>query len=74
MIPPLSSIFIALTKNSAIAGAFSNAELFGWQKLMSDKGYDIVPVFIWVAIGYLIITFTISGLFRLLERRMEVAR
>uniref|UniRef100_A0AAU2V1F5 Amino acid ABC transporter permease n=1 Tax=Streptomyces sp. NBC_00003 TaxID=2903608 RepID=A0AAU2V1F5_9ACTN len=74
VIPPLSSIFIALTKNSAIAGAFSVTELFGWQKLMSDQGYDIVPVFVWVALGYLIVTFAMSGLFRLLERRMEVAR
>ncbi|MEK8145082.1 amino acid ABC transporter permease [Streptomyces sp. M10(2022)] len=74
VIPPLSSIFIALTKNSAIAGAFSVTELFGWQKLMSDRGYEITPVFIWVAVGYLIVTFVISGLFRLLERRMEVAR
>lgn len=74
VIPPLSSIFIALTKNSAIAGAFSVAELFGWQKLMSDRGYSITPVFIWVALGYLVVTFVISGLFRLLERRMEVAR
>ncbi|MBM7442622.1 MULTISPECIES: amino acid ABC transporter permease [unclassified Streptomyces] len=74
VIPPLSSIFIALTKNSAIAGAFSVTELFGWQKLMSDRGYEITPVFIWVALGYLVVTFTISGLFRLLERRMEVAR
>ncbi|WP_406145510.1 amino acid ABC transporter permease [Streptomyces sp. NBC_01012] len=74
VIPPLSSIFIALTKNSAIAGAFSVSELFGWQKLMSDRGYAIGPIFIWVALGYLVITFVISGLFRLLERRMEVAR
>jgi glutamate transport system permease protein len=74
VIPPLSSIFIALTKNSAIAGAFSVTELFGWQKLMSDRGYEITPVFIWVALGYLVVTFAISGLFRLLERRMEVAR
>lgn len=74
VIPPLSSIFIALTKNSAIAGAFSVTELFGWQKLMSDRGYEIMPVFIWVALGYLVVTFAISGLFRLLERRMEVAR
>ncbi|MFD9479827.1 MULTISPECIES: amino acid ABC transporter permease [Streptomyces] len=74
VLPPLSSIFIALTKNSAIAGAFSVSELFGWQKLMSDQGYDIVPVFIWVALGYLLITFTISGIFKVLERRMEVAR
>ncbi|MGH4034843.1 amino acid ABC transporter permease [Actinomycetota bacterium Odt1-20B] len=74
VLPPLSSIFIALTKNSAIAGAFSVSELFGVQKLLSDKGFAIVPIFIFVAAGYLIITFTISGLFRLLERRMEVAR
>ncbi|MEU3820016.1 amino acid ABC transporter permease [Streptomyces sp. NPDC030392] len=74
VIPPLSSIFIALTKNSAIAGAFSVAELFGWQKLMTDQGYDIVWLFVWVALGYLVITFTISGIFRLLERRLEVAR
>ncbi|MFV2118359.1 amino acid ABC transporter permease [Streptomyces sp. Act-28] len=74
VLPPLSSIFIALTKNSAIAGAFSVTELFGWQKLLSDQGYDIVSLFFWVALGYLVITFTISGVFRLLERRLEVAR
>ncbi|MYW67242.1 ABC transporter permease subunit [Streptomyces sp. SID8379] len=74
VLPPLSSIFIALTKNSAIAGAFSVAELFGVQKLLSDKGFAIGWIFLWVALGYLIITFAISGLFRLLERRMGVAR
>ncbi|MFE1383258.1 amino acid ABC transporter permease [Streptomyces sp. NPDC058740] len=74
VIPPLSSIFIALTKNSAIAGAFSVTELFGWQTLMSEQGYAIGPVFLWVAVAYLVITFAISGLFRLLERNMEVAR
>ncbi|MGA4954120.1 amino acid ABC transporter permease [Streptomyces lavendulocolor] len=74
VLPPMSSIFIALTKNSAIAGAFSVTELFGWQKLMSEDGYDIIPIFIWVSLAYLVITFTISGVFRILERRMEVAR
>ncbi|MEU9864935.1 amino acid ABC transporter permease [Streptomyces sp. NPDC047971] len=74
VLPPLSSIFIALTKNSAIAGAFSVTELFGWQTLMSEQGYDIIPIFVWVAAAYLVVTFTISGIFRLLERRMEVAR
>jgi glutamate transport system permease protein len=74
VLPPLSSIFIALTKNSAIAGAFAVTELFGVQKALSEDGYAILPIFVFVAIGYLIITFAISGLFRLLERRMEVAR
>ncbi|MDG4860420.1 amino acid ABC transporter permease [Streptomyces sp. T-3] len=74
VLPPLSSIFIALTKNSAIAGAFSVSELFGWQKLLTDKGLPIAWIFLWVALGYLVITFTISGIFRLLERSLEVAR
>ncbi|MEU7282279.1 amino acid ABC transporter permease [Streptomyces sp. NPDC045431] len=74
VLPPLSSIFIALTKNSAIAGAFSVTELFGWQKLVSEEGYDIIPIFIWVSLAYLVVTFSISGVFRVLERRLEVAR
>lgn len=74
VIAPMSSIMIALTKNSAIAGAFSNAELFGTQKDLSDMGYNILFVFFWVAVAFLVITFSISGLFRLLERKMGVAR
>ncbi|MFF8827717.1 amino acid ABC transporter permease [Streptomyces sp. NPDC015131] len=74
VLPPLSSILIALTKNSAIAGAFSVTELFGWQKLMSEDGYDILPIFVWVSLAYLVVTFSISGVFRILERRLEVAR
>ncbi|MFJ6753397.1 MULTISPECIES: amino acid ABC transporter permease [unclassified Streptomyces] len=74
VLPPLSSIFIALTKNSAIAGAFSYPELFNVSKLLNDKGYAIAWIFLWVALAYLLITFAISGLFRLLERRMGVAR
>ena len=74
VLPPMSSIFIALTKNSAIAGAFSYSELFNVSKLLNDKGYAIAWIFLWTALAYLIITFAISGLFRLLERRMGVAR
>ncbi|MCF3144723.1 amino acid ABC transporter permease [Streptomyces platensis] len=74
VLPPLSSIFIALTKNSAIAGAFGFGELFNVSKLLNDKGYAIAWIFLWTALAYLIITFAISAVFRLLERRMGVAR
>ncbi|BCK68132.1 amino acid ABC transporter permease [Streptomyces glebosus] len=74
VLPPLSSIFIALTKNSAIAGAFGFGELFNLSKLLNDKGYAIAWIFLWTALAYLIITFAISAVFRLLERRMGVAR
>jgi glutamate transport system permease protein len=42
--------------------------------MLSDQGYTITWIFLWVALGYLVITFSISGLFRLLERRLGVAR
>ncbi|MFG2831770.1 amino acid ABC transporter permease [Streptomyces sp. NPDC048434] len=74
VLAPLSSIFIALTKNSAIAGAFGFGELFNVSKLLNDKGYSIAWIFLWTALAYLIITFAISGVFRVLERRMEVVR
>jgi len=74
VLAPLSSIFIALTKNSAIAGAFSNKELFTVQKDLSDLGYNIVTIFFWIALAYLIITFAISRLFTWLEARMGVVR
>ncbi|NGO69598.1 amino acid ABC transporter permease [Streptomyces boncukensis] len=73
-LPPLSSFLIALTKNSAIAGAFNNVDLFNIQKVLSNEGYNILVIFIWITIGYLIVTFSISALFRTLERRLEVAR
>ncbi|KUL52374.1 amino acid ABC transporter permease [Streptomyces sp. NRRL F-4489] len=74
VVPPLSSIIIALTKNSAIAGAFGYGELFNVSKLLNDKGYAIAWIFLWTALAYLVITFSVSGLFRLAERRLGVAR
>ncbi|MDI3386404.1 amino acid ABC transporter permease [Streptomyces sp. B-S-A8] len=74
VVPPLSSIFIALTKNTAIAGAFNNVDLFNVSKTLSNDGYDIAVIFLWITLAYLIVTYAINGLFRLLEHRLEVAR
>lgn len=74
VIAPMGSIFIALTKNSAIAGGFDNVDLFNITKTLSNEGYDITMVFVWITLAYLIITYAINGAFRLLEHRMEVAR
>ncbi|MER8230900.1 amino acid ABC transporter permease [Streptomyces sp. NPDC094049] len=74
VIPPIGSTLIALAKNSAIAGAFSVTELLGTYKTLSELGYDIVWTFVWIAVGYLIITLTISALFHVMEKRWGVAR
>ncbi|WP_329311635.1 amino acid ABC transporter permease [Streptomyces sp. NBC_01262] len=73
-LPPIGSLMIALTRNSAIAGGFSVFELFSVQKTLSEEGYGIWTIFVWVAAAYLLLAFAISALFRFLENRMAVAR
>lgn len=74
VLPPLSSVFIALPRNSAIAGAFSVSELFHVQATWSELGYSIFAIFFWVALAYLAISFAVNLLFRSLENRLAVAR
>ncbi|MFG2145501.1 amino acid ABC transporter permease [Streptomyces sp. NPDC048696] len=74
VIPPIGSTLIALAKNSAIAGAFSVTELLGTYKTLSELGYNIIWTFLWIAVGYLIITLTISAIFNLMEKYWGVAR
>ncbi|QEU90732.1 amino acid ABC transporter permease [Streptomyces kanamyceticus] len=74
VIAPVGSNLIALAKNSAIAGAFSVTELLGTYKTLSELGYNIVWTFVWIALGYLIITLAISAVFNILEKRWGVAR
>ncbi|MEU3400400.1 glutamate transport system permease protein [Streptomyces filamentosus] len=74
VIPPIGSTLIALAKNSAIAGAFSVTELLGTYKTLSELGYNIIWTFVWIAVGYLIITLAISAVFNVLEKRWGVAR
>ncbi|MET4642346.1 amino acid ABC transporter permease [Streptomyces sp. NBC_01724] len=74
VIPPIGSTLIALAKNSAIAGAFSVIELLGTYKTLNELGYNIIWTFVWIAVGYLIITLSISALFNVMEKRWGVAR
>lgn len=74
VIPPIGSTLIALAKNSAIAGAFSVTELLGTYKTLNELGYSIIWTFVWIAVGYLLITLAISALFHVMEKRWGVAR
>ncbi|MBA0052152.1 amino acid ABC transporter permease [Streptomyces sp. AJS327] len=74
VIPPIGSTLIALAKNSAIAGSFSVVELLSTYKTLSENGYSVVWSFVWIALGYLVLTLAISALFNLLEKRWGVAR
>ncbi|WP_171168631.1 amino acid ABC transporter permease [Streptomyces sp. I05A-00742] len=74
VIPPIGSTLIALAKNSAIAGSFSVTELLGTYKTLNELGYSIIWTFVWIAVGYLIVTLSISAVFNVLEKRYGVAR
>ncbi|MFJ5927252.1 amino acid ABC transporter permease [Kitasatospora sp. NPDC092948] len=74
VISPMGSVFIALPRNSAIAGAFNVPELFSVQKHLTEQSYGIFEIFFWIALAYLAISFSINAVFSLLERRVAVAR
>lgn len=75
VIPPLINIFIALTKNSSVAGGFFVAELFGVSKqLANSHPADVVAVLAGVGVCYLIITIPAGLLAGMVERKVAFAR
>ena len=75
-VPPVGSVIIAMFKNSAVLGAFGvGRDLFSiGDTLTSARGYDLLPVLLGVAVGYLLITLPAGALLALLERRLVILR
>jgi glutamate transport system permease protein len=75
-VPPLGSVLIAMFKNSAIVGAFGvGGDLYAvGRNLASAQGYDPVPVYTGVAIGYLCITIPAGLLLLAIERKVAILR
>jgi glutamate transport system permease protein len=75
IIPLLSSIFIALTKNTSIAVAFSVAEATSiLRRLQNEDARATLPLLIVTAAGYLVLTLVLSFAFSRLERRVAASR
>lgn len=75
VIPPLASVYIAMTKNTAIAAAFGVVEATAQLSRMNEA--TVAPAlinFFAIAVGYILIVWVISGIATLLERRTAVAR
>jgi glutamate transport system permease protein len=74
-IPPLINVFIALTKNTSVAGGFFVLELFGTtRQLANDNGNIVIQILITAAVLYLVITVPLGFLAGQLERRWVVQR
>jgi glutamate transport system permease protein len=73
-VPPIGSLLIAMVRNSAIASAFNVTELMGTSAEMVENGYKSVWVLTWIAIGYLVITLSMSAALAALEKKLAVVR
>ncbi|MFD4420549.1 amino acid ABC transporter permease [Agromyces sp. NPDC058484] len=74
-IPPLINVFIALTKNTSVAGGFFVVELFTIGKeLANAHGDAVIAVLLGVATFYLAITVPLGLIAAQLERKWVVQR
>ncbi|HEU4756167.1 MAG TPA: amino acid ABC transporter permease [Agromyces sp.] len=74
-IPPLINVFIALTKNTSVAGGFFVVELFAVGRTLANANGDaVIPILLGVATFYLLITVPLGFLAARLERRWVVQR
>lgn len=74
VIPPLTSIVIALVKNTTIAAGFSVAEAGSIRANLAELGYPVYWGLAWVAIGFLLLVAPLAWMQRTLERRWVLAR
>jgi glutamate transport system permease protein len=75
VVPPLASVYIALTKNTSVAAAFGITEAtYQLSDLIKDFPGSLYYSFLGIAAGYVVIVLVISGIAAFLERRVAVAR
>jgi glutamate transport system permease protein len=75
VIPPLASVYIALAKNTSVAGAFGVTEAtYQLSNLNRDFPDQLYLSFLGIALGYIVIVAVISVAANRLERRVAVAR
>jgi len=75
VIPPLINVFIALTKNTSVAGGFAVVELFATSRqLINLRGDETIALLMGVAFFYLIITVPLGQFAVALEKKVAVLR
>ncbi len=75
VIPPLASVYIALAKNTSVAAAFGVVEATAELKILNERAIaPITVLFLFIAVGYIIIVWIISGIAAILEKSLAVTR
>jgi glutamate transport system permease protein len=75
IVPPLTSIYIALAKNTSVLATVGVAEAaFVMKKLGNQFTTDIYGIFIGFALGYVAIVLTLSAVSNVIEHKLAVSR
>jgi len=75
VIPPMTSVMIALAKNTSVAAAFGLAEATATMRGFTNNNADErIGIFLAFAIGYIIVVEVISLSSYLVERKVRVVR
>lgn len=74
VVPPLTSVLIALLKNTTVAAGFSVDEIGATIPYFNEVGEPTLNAFAWIAIGFLVLVTPMTMAQRAFERRWSVAR
>jgi len=75
VVPPLINVFIALTKNTSVAGGFLVVELFAVSKTLTNAhGNAVIPILLGIGLCYLVITIPLGQVAERIERKVAVLR
>ena len=71
VLPAMCNEFVAVTKETSLASTFYVGDLMTQYQTISGKTYMVIEPLIIIGIIYFIVTFTMSKLIALLERRLK---
>ena len=75
VVPPLINVFIALTKNTSVAGGFFVIELFAAAGVViNERGDQVIAIPLAVAVFYLIVTIPLGFIAGRVEKRVAILR
>jgi glutamate transport system permease protein len=75
VVPPLANVWITLVRNTSVAAGFGVLELTAaGRRINFLDPARVVPALLWIAVAYLVITLGSAGVFRVLEKKLAVAR
>lgn len=74
VIPPIANQGVFIIKDTALVATLSVAELTFQARLLADRTAAVFEIFFTLALFYIVLTSSFTGLMRLVERRVRVVQ